>query len=119
VIDPERCEALVDLALVEGARGHAPAGRVLLQRALAACGARLGFVRLHEAALHAASGDAGAALRTLEEAVRVLAGDDLDKRREALADLLAEPLYAPLRGEPRFRALVERLRSSVADAPPA
>jgi hypothetical protein len=110
---PEHCEALVNLGLVETRMSSLAASHVVLGRARRACGDRTAFVLIDEAALAAAEGGRGATLAALESAAAALTIDTPDKRREALADLEHDPLFASVRGEPRFRAVLTQLRHSL------
>ncbi len=106
--DPDRCEALVSMALVEARLGALERGAKTIARARARCGGQQGFVLLNEAALLAAGGQLDAALARLEAALHALPSDD--KRQEALADLQHEPLFANLRSDARFAAVLSSLR---------
>ncbi len=107
--DPERCEALVSMALVETRLGELADGHKTIGRARVSCGSDQGFVLINEAALFAAAGKLDDAFTRLEAAVGKLPSDD--KREEALADLQQEPLFAQLRGDARYAALVSALRT--------
>jgi hypothetical protein len=110
---PTQCEALVNAALAETRGGNLAGARDALRTAGTACGDRISFVMLDEAALRAAERDVDGALGALETAEAALVIDAPDKRREALTDLVSDPLFAALRGTTRFRTVVEHLRRSL------
>ncbi len=113
---PAHCEALVNMALVEARLHDLAAGREVLDRARRACGARTAFLLLDEAALFASGGERAPALDRIEAALAALDADTDDKRREALADLERDPVFATVRAEPRFRAVLSRLRRALSPA---
>jgi DNA-binding winged helix-turn-helix (wHTH) protein/Tfp pilus assembly protein PilF len=93
------------LVLAELAQGLAAAGRTHEARRvladLQAQGEQTYVSSLSVAAVHAALGDSDAAFRSLERA--------LDERAPGLVFLGVEPGWAPLRGDPRFAAVLRRL----------
>jgi hypothetical protein len=112
-LEPNRCEALADLGLVQAARDRIADGLRTLEVARTACGERIGFVSLHRAAVLGHAGQHEQADQALTNAVSALSHDTVDKRREALFDLQHEPLFASLRGSRAFTRAVDRLYRSL------
>ena len=93
--------AVAGLGAVAAGRGRPEEARGVLSELEA--GAREGYVSpVAFAMVHAALGEADAAFSWLDRAY--------EERRGWLAYLNVEPMLDPLRGDPRFRRLLERMR---------
>jgi TolB-like protein/tetratricopeptide (TPR) repeat protein len=97
---------LIALALTEHALGHAAASQRALDE-ITRRGATLAAYQI--AQIHAFRGDRGRALEWLDRAWR--------QRDSGLVMMAIDPLFRPLHGDPRFDALLRKMRLPVERAP--